>query len=132
MISLLAAVSTDDGKTMINRHFGDADKFLIYQITPEKAEFLKVIENTTEEENDEVHADPRKAGNIARLLKQEKVQVVVSRVFGPNLKRIKQHFVCVITNAPTVSDSIALLQKNMEKLDWEWQLGEQRSFLRFD
>jgi len=54
-----AAFATDDGKTFMERHFGDALFYDIYEFEDDKALFVKRIENTVPEE-EEVHADPRK------------------------------------------------------------------------
>jgi predicted Fe-Mo cluster-binding NifX family protein len=96
MRNLTVAFATDDGETFMNRHFGDADRFLLYRISPSNVEFLKETRNSTEEDDESIHADLKKAGSISRLLKQEKVQVVVSKVFGPNIKQIKTKFVCLL------------------------------------
>ena len=60
MVKLKVAFATDDGKTFMSRHFGDAEYYYIYEINKENAEFIKKINNTTEEEED-IHADPTKA-----------------------------------------------------------------------
>lgn len=40
-MSLTIACATDDGVNFINRHFGDADYYYIYNLTPEGATFIK-------------------------------------------------------------------------------------------
>ncbi len=129
MKNIITAFATDDGQAFMDRHFGDAKSFNIYEINSNQANFLKTISNTIEEEDEEVHADPNKAKGIAGLLKKEKVQVVVSKVFGPNIKRIKKKFVCIITQEKQIGDSIKTIQQNMDIIIQEWEKGEIRNFI---
>lgn len=69
--------------------------------------YINRLHNKTEDIED-VHADPKKAKSIASLLSAEGDSVVVSKVFGPNIKRIKKFFVCVIIK----NDSIEQRKKN--------------------
>jgi predicted Fe-Mo cluster-binding NifX family protein len=130
MSYLTVVFATDDGERFTTRHFGDADRFLLYRISPSNVDFLKEIRNSAEDDDETIHADPKKAGSIARLLKQEKVQVVVSKIFGPNIKRIKTKFVCILMKNDLISESISILQNEFEKIHNEWEKGEIRSFLK--
>ncbi len=130
MKKINVAFATDDGKTFMSRHFGDADFYDIYEIDENNADYLKRINNTTEEEED-VHADPQKAKGIAGLLKNEDVRVVVSKVFGPNIKRIKKKFVCIVMDDDTLDESIGRLCKNIRIVVDEWEKGAERKHLVF-
>jgi len=44
-----AAFATDDGKTSIDRHFGDANFFDIYEITIDSFNFIKRVTNSSED-----------------------------------------------------------------------------------
>lgn len=127
MEKLKFAFATDDGISFINRHFGDADFYDIYEISADKNKFIKRIDNTTEDE--EIHADPKKAKNIVDLLKIENVKVVCSKVFGPNIMRIKKKFVCVLLNNKNIQDSILTVQANINNIIDELEKGENRSFI---
>ena len=129
MEKIKVAFATDDGKTFMSRHFGDAKFYDIYEIDENNADYLKRINNTTEEED--VHADPKKAKGITGLLKNEAVRVVVSKVFGPNIKRIKKKFVCVVMDDDTLDESIGRLCKNIRIVVDEWEKGAERKHLVF-
>ena len=122
------AFATDNGKNFMDRHFGDALHYIIYEINSDSSKKIDSIENDTEEE--EGHADPKKAKNITNLLKDKDVQVVVSKIFGPNIKRIKSKFVCVLIKEETIEDAIIVIQKNLSTIQKEWKLGEDRNFLK--
>jgi predicted Fe-Mo cluster-binding NifX family protein len=122
------AFATDNGKNFMDRHFGDALHYIIYEINSDSSKKIDSIENDTEEE--EGHADPKKAKNITNLLKDKDVQVVVSKIFGPNIKRIKSKFVCVLIKEETIEDAIIAIKKNISLIQKEWKLGEDRNFLK--
>jgi len=128
-MEFLVAFATDNGKSFMNRHFGDAEFYDIYKISKTETKFLERIENTTEEEKQ--HADPEKAKGITGLLKKKGVTVVVSKVFGPNIDRIKLQFVCIIDNHETITESIKAIQNKMDVVYYEKLLGEKRNFLDF-
>lgn len=128
MESLTVAVATDDGKSFIDRHFGDAEKYYIYRLTAGSFEFLKKIANTTEEERR--HADPVKAKGVTGMLKAENVQVAVSKVFGPNIKRIKKKFVCVVAPGQIVEVVLSELPHRFQELVSQWESGENREIVK--
>ena len=127
MENLRIAVATDDGETFVGRHFGDAEFYDVYDLTPGGSEFILRVENRTEEE--EGHADPRKAGGIARLLKQQGVQAAMTRIFGPNIKRIKSKFVCILTGHEEVAEGLKTAREQFDAIAAEWDKGEERNFL---
>ncbi len=131
MDKLITAFATDDGKSFIDRHFGDADFYDIYEISSLEVKLLKRIDNSTEEDDDEDgHGDPVKAQGVTGMLKEEGVQMNVSRVFGPNLKRIKKKFLCILAGQTNIEESIKILQGKFPTLIAEWEVGEERNFIR--
>ena len=127
MEELRIAVATDDGECFVARHFGDAEYYDVYDITPEGSKFVLRISNNTEEENG--HADPTKAKGIAGLLLDQGVQVALTRIFGPNIKRIKSKFVCILTAYEEVAKGLELAQGNFQAIAAEWEKGQDRDFL---
>ncbi len=127
MEKLKIAFATDDKNSFTNRHFGDAKHYYIYEIDNNSANFIKKIDNTVEEE--EMHADPKKAKGITNLLSEENVNVVVSKVFGPNIKRIKKKFVCIVVKEEKLEQSINNIYNNIEIIINEWKKGTERSHL---
>ena len=128
MNKLKVAFATDNNKTFMDRHFGDAEYYHVYEIDENNAELINIIKNTTEEED--IHADPKKAGNIAKLLKQENVQIVVSKIFGPNIKRIKKKFVCILMKQNSIENGVDIIKSNFLTIVEEWEIGENRDFLK--
>ncbi|MCK5823743.1 MAG: hypothetical protein KAG95_07050 [Bacteroidales bacterium] len=130
-MNLRFAFATDDGKTYNDNHFGDADYYDVYEISSIENNFIKRINNTTEEDDENIHADPVKAKSVVDMLKIEDIQIVASKIFGPNIKRIKKKFVCVLFNDDQISDSIKIIQKNIDLINSEWVKGETRNHINF-
>jgi len=122
----MVAVATDNGRQFINRHFGDARYFDLYQMTTASIRFIKRMENDVKGCED-LHEDLEKARGVAGLLKKENVHVVVSKIFGPNIRRIKKKFVCVIMDDPSVKNALDRLQQNWDIIIAEWEKGSDRN-----
>ncbi len=127
MKKLRVSAATDDGENFVGRHFGDAKFFHVYDISTSGTEFILSVENKTEEEDG--HADPKKAKGVVGILKKQGVQVGMTRFFGPNIKRIKSKLVCILTSRESVSDGLELLQEHFDTVVTEWAKGEDRSIL---
>lgn len=128
MEKIRVAFATDNGETFMKRHFGDAKFYYIYDLINGKAEFIKKITNTTEEEAD-IHADPLKAKGISKLLFNENVTVVISKVFGPNITRIKKKFVCIFVKDDKIDVCIKKVNTNIDIILAEWKKGSERGYL---
>jgi predicted Fe-Mo cluster-binding NifX family protein len=129
-LKITAAFATDDGKHFMERHFGDARYFDIYEIDENDSTFLKRVENATDKDDGEdVHGDPVKAGGIMGLLQKEEVNVAVSKNFGPNIKRILKKLVCVRITGLDIQEGIGRLQKNMDVIRKELANGEVRQHI---
>ncbi|MBN2874118.1 MAG: hypothetical protein JXM71_03395 [Spirochaetales bacterium] len=132
MHQIRVAFATDDHVSFMDRHFGDAKYFEIYDITDAGASFVKRIVNTVEDEDETVHADPVKAGGIMGLLSLEGVNTAASKVFGPNIMRIRKRFVCVMMNDASIADAARRLAANRAAVEAEWQKGEARAHLNMN
>ena len=127
METLRVAVATDDGEVFVGRHFGDANFYDLYDLNVAGVKFIMRVTNGVGEE--EGHADPLKAKGIAGLLKAEGAQVALTRAFGPNIKRIKSKFVCILSGQESVAEGLAQMQQHFAAVEAEWNRGEDRSFL---
>ena len=107
----------------------EAEYSHLYALDTQNAECIKKISNTTEEEED-VQADPKKAKSIGKLLKQEQVQILVSKIFGPNIKRIKKKFVCILMKENSIKNGAEIIKNNLPTITEEWGKGEARNFLK--
>jgi len=123
------AIATDDGKSLIDKHFGDTEHYYIYELSSSELKFVRIIVNTTEDRNPNIHAGPKTAKGVTEMLKSEDIKVVVAKVFGPNIKRIKKKFVCVLMNDIDISESLKKIDQKRALLIKEWEKGEERDFI---
>ena len=121
------ACATNDGKHFTEKHFGDADKYLIYESKNNKFNLIDTIRNTTDEEKK--HADPGKAKSIVSLLLEKNVDVGLTKVFGPNIKRVKKHFVPVMVSVDLIEDGLKEVQTAIVEVKHLIDLGENREHL---
>lgn len=103
------ACATDDGIHFVSRHFGDANYYNIYDLKDGKYVLVNQIVNTSEEEKQ--HSDPLKAKNIVALLKENNVDVGLSKAFGPNIVRIKNFITPIIVSVEDIQTGLMQLKK---------------------
>lgn len=128
-MTLRVALATDDGIRFVDRHFGDAKYYYVYEIDELNVNFIRSIPNNSVDEKK--HADPKKAKSIVKILKEDEVQVGVNLKFGPNIERVKRHFVPVIIDTESIDQGLNKLIDNYDKLVELWDKGEERSYLSF-
>lgn len=124
---MIIAVATDDGKKTVERHFGDAEYYNIYELVNGKFQLIDQVVNTTEEE--EMHADPVKAKGIVELLVEKNVEVGITKVFGPNIKRVKKHFVPVLVSKETIEESLEIVLNSLDIIEEEILKAEKRGHI---
>ncbi len=123
----LVAFATDNGKNFIEKHFGDAEYFLIYKMVENGFSYIDTIKNNSEEEKK--HADPKKAKSISKILKAKNVHILVGKAFGGNIVRMKKKFVCIKCNLTLIENSFELLLNNFNQILSQWEKGEERDFI---
>jgi len=116
-MELICACASDNGKDFIDRHFGESKYYFIYKINEDGIYFIRKIPNTSVEEK--THADPKKAKSVSSILKSENVQIVISRRFGPNIKRIKVHFTPVIVKNENMENGLKIVFDNFDHFENE-------------
>ena len=103
-----------------SKHFGEADKFAIFLWQNNELVFRSEIQNPLKNFDEaQPHGDQKKGQGIIELLKAQKVNVVVSKQFGKNIRMINQHFLPVIAHGDTPSEVFPTLQEHAEWLTSE-------------
>ncbi len=126
-MEFIVACATDDKVNFMDEHFGDAEYYCIYKLNSNGYELIETIDNTTEEE--EMHADPKKAKNITQMLKNKNVNVVMTRVFGGNVNRITKKFVSILAKKETLKEELDILVEKTELLEKAFNEGEERKLI---
>jgi predicted Fe-Mo cluster-binding NifX family protein len=109
------AASTEDGVHLTKGHFGDGKFFLIYEVSPKGFELIEKRENTSPEE--EEHGSKAKAQGIASILKD--VDALLGYQFGPNIMRIKEKFLPILSREPSVERAMEIIVRYYETIERE-------------
>ncbi len=123
-MELIIALATDDGLHFTKGHFGDAAFYELYRLGEDGATYLGRVENTVEEER--MHGDPRKAKGVAALLKPHGVHALAGPQFGPNIARIREHFVPVVIHSPTLEAALPRLIAARPQIEAMWNRAGMR------
>ena len=106
------AFATDNEEEFTRKHFGSAEKYLIYNLDKDWS-LEKKQENISVEE--ETHGDPKKAKSVADMLNN--ADVLVSKIFGPNINKMKKKFIIVVMNSTwNIEEAKTIILKNKEKI----------------
>lgn len=110
-----------DGRFEQN-HFGDADKYIIYEFLADNLKFGAEEPNPYKAFDEEAkHGSKKKGKAIIRFLKDKEVNVLVSMQFGINIKLINEHFIPVKISLQEPEEVIEVLNKHMHWIADEWQ-----------
>jgi len=112
-IKFALAVSTA-GKFQA-KHFGDADKYLIYKWNNDELVYLNEIPNPYKNfDEEQEHGSQKKGRAIIDLLKESGVNVLVSKQFGKNIQMVNRHFIPVIVYTETPEMALPALNNHMK------------------
>jgi len=115
-IELLVAFGTDDDNTLkSDNHVGMSKYFKVYRFSDDKEEFIEQRSNVKyKEDESKIHGDAGKANATASAL--ENVDVLVGHIFGPNISRLRNKFVCAVVRKDTVEQAIQAVRENINEL----------------
>jgi hypothetical protein len=105
---VIIACGTDDGRIFTSGHFGSAGYYLVYSWDLESGEigYLRKVENTSGPE--EIHGDPKKARSVSGILRE--AQVLMGKVMGPNITRMRKKFVPVISRVEDIATALEIVK----------------------
>nr|WP_320117889.1 NifB/NifX family molybdenum-iron cluster-binding protein [uncultured Marinifilum sp.] len=112
---IIFAFAVNSANKFEKKHFGDVDKYLIYEYC--NGEFSLIshqINNYKSVDEKHIHGSKEKGNSIIKLLKKNKVKVLVSPQFGINIKMINQHFIPVAIHKHDTENVFELLLANMK------------------
>lgn len=121
-MKLRFAFAVNKDKQFEKRHFGDADKYLIYTQEDENIVLLSEEDNKFRMLDEEVeHGSKRKGKAIIDFLKEKEVNVLVSRQFGKNIKLINEHFIPVIISSEQPDEVLNIMARHIHWIQDEWK-----------
>lgn len=121
-MKLKYAFAVNPDNSLVDNHFGDSDKFLIYERTlNSNLEFIGEEPNIFKSfDEEQEHGSKMKAEAIVGLLKEKGVKVLVSKQFGKNIKRMNHHFIPIIVYKNKVNEVISSLKPYLCIINDEW------------
>lgn len=103
-------------------HFGDADKYLIFDQVSDKivlsSEEINKFKLLDEEHE---HGSRKKGEAIVKFLKEKNVNVLVSTQFGKNISIINEHFVPVKVVLEQPEEIADVIGKHLHWIKDEWE-----------
>jgi NAD-dependent dihydropyrimidine dehydrogenase PreA subunit len=110
------AIGTDDGERIkSDDHVGMSRYFQVLKYSGGKFHLEEKRENSKYKEDEaRIHGDPGKAKATASSLKN--IDVLVGKMFGPNIKRLKNRFVCAVIREESIEEAIQIIEENINEI----------------
>jgi len=119
-MNLRFAFAVDKNGDFQDKHFGDADKYIVFEHDSKNLVFIDEINNINRDIDEETkHGSEKKGNAVINYLKKINVNILVSRQFGQNLKMINKHFVPVLIADENIENTIKFLEKNTSEINEE-------------
>ena len=113
-MDLCFAFAVNETNQFEKKHFGDADKYLIYKQNGDEIKSFSEEINIFKTFDEEVeHGSKKKGDAIIKFLKKRDVNVLVSRQFGRNINRVNNHFIPVKISVDQPDEVLDVLVKNL-------------------
>ena len=113
-MNLCFAFAVSENNQFEKKHFGDADKYLIYKQDDDGIKLFSEEMNIFKSLDEEVeHGSKKKGEAIIQFLKEKNVNVLVSRQFGKNINRVNSHFIPVKISVDRPDEILEVLVKDL-------------------
>jgi len=121
---IIFAFAVSNSNQFEAKHFGNVDKYLIYEYCNESFSLLCYQINKFKNlDEKQVHGSKRKSNSIIKLLKKKNVQVLVSPQFGRNITIINKHFIPVAIHNGNSDNIFKILSKNIKWIADELEIN---------
>lgn len=123
------AIGTDDQETIkSDDHFGMSKYFQIWKYSNGNLILKETIENAKYQEDEtKVHGDPGKAKATASVL--EGIDVLVSKIMGPNIVRLKNKFIPTVIRVADIKEAIEIIKENINEIFEEKEKTDRRGII---
>ncbi len=97
-----------------DRFFGEADKFLIYQLESGQLEQIYEVVNDNKSELKENNSDNNeKVDILIKDLLENDIKVIVSKQFGENIRIVNEYFIPVIISSENPEEVMEIINKHI-------------------
>lgn len=118
MMKIRLALAVNQAEVFEYKYFGEAEKFLIYEWEASQLLYQQAINNPLIQTGMERHY-PEKVEQLIVVLKEQGINVLVSRQFGENIRMINDLFIPVQVGTSTQEESLSILKKKMKWIEEE-------------
>jgi len=128
-LNLVVAFGTDDGNTLkSDNHVGMSKYFKVYRFSDNQEGFIEQRSNPKYKEDEtKTHGDPGKAKATASAL--QNVDVLVGQIFGPNITRLRNKFVCVVIRQDSIEEAIRIASETISEIIEEKNKKDKRGII---
>ena len=113
-MNLCFAFAVNEANQFEKKHFGDADKYVIYKQDGDEIKLFSEEINKFISFDEEVeHGSKKKGKAIIQFLKKRDVNVLVSRQFGRNINIVNNHFIPIKISVEQPSEVLKILGKHL-------------------
>jgi predicted Fe-Mo cluster-binding NifX family protein len=127
------AVASDNGINLVDKHFGDAKQYYIYEVNEAEIKLLEIIQNPMkdyEEDHNDFRGDKKKAKGIGSILKTKDIKAILAFKIGPNIVNIRKKFVVVLSRKIEINQALNLLRDNISIVEEETKnTGDKEHFI---
>jgi len=126
---LVFAIGTDNEEIIkSDEHFGMSKYFQIWKYSKGSTFLKETRENAKYKEDETItHGDPGKAKATASVLVD--VDVLVGKMMGPNIARLKKKFVPVVVREPNIKKSLEIIKENINEIFEEKEKTDRRGLI---
>lgn len=129
------AVSVAQNYTLENKHFGDGDMFVVFELN-ENNQFQKITEienqrkHNDDHNHDHDHGEENKAQGIGQTLKKYNVDVLLARQYGANVLRMLKKFTVLKANNSDLNAQLNLLLENIDSIKKDIDTPQGRKMIK--
>jgi NAD-dependent dihydropyrimidine dehydrogenase PreA subunit len=122
--NLLFAIGTDDNRTIkSDDDVGMSKYFQVWKYSDGNLAFQEKKENLKYREDEtRIHGDPGKAEATTSVLTG--IDVIVGKIYGPNIIRMRNKFVCAVIREPEIKKAIEIIKDNINEIVEEYNKKE--------
>jgi hypothetical protein len=122
--NLLFAIGTDDNRTIkSDDDVGMSKYFQMWKYSDGNLAFQEKKENLKYREDEtRIHGDPGKAEATTSVLTG--IDVIVGKIYGPNIIRMRNKFVCAVIREPEIKKAIEIIKDNINEIVEEYNKKE--------
>ncbi len=119
-MALRFSIATNEAGVLEEKHFGEADKFLLYDLDGEELILVGEEENKIKKEAGDDFNLKEHAPLIIEFLKEKGINILVSLHFSDHVKQANEYFIPVIVKHKNPEDVVNSIKEHLYWILEEW------------